>query len=381
MAIEGPLRELGVHDVFQLLDLSRKTGVLTITSAMRANQGQVYFDRGAVIFAAQRNNPRPLGELLLRAAKVTRADLARAMTVQEREVRARALGEILVAQGAIAQRDLDAMVRFQVEEIVFELLSWQEGYFSFEERPVEDAPAEATVRIATESLLMEAARRIDEWSRIERVVPNALVVPRLAPVRADHPAHLDLLPNEWEVLAEIDGVRDLRTIARHLTRSEFDVARILYGLVTTGVVEVQPPRDAAPHDLRSAEVAGLVARAAEALRSGDAERASAAAQQAVVAAPRLPDARLLLARALSRRGLVGDALAELRVAAELDPLNAAVHRALGWTAARHGALGEAVAAWERYLRAAPTAAEAAPVRAALEAATRLGTLLAEHGDV
>ena len=28
MAIEGPLRELGIHDVFQLLDLSRKTGTL-----------------------------------------------------------------------------------------------------------------------------------------------------------------------------------------------------------------------------------------------------------------------------------------------------------------------------------------------------------------
>ena len=31
MAIEGPLRELGIHDVFQLLDLNRKTGVLRVT--------------------------------------------------------------------------------------------------------------------------------------------------------------------------------------------------------------------------------------------------------------------------------------------------------------------------------------------------------------
>ena len=32
MPIEGPLRELGIHDVFQLLDLARKTGVLKVTS-------------------------------------------------------------------------------------------------------------------------------------------------------------------------------------------------------------------------------------------------------------------------------------------------------------------------------------------------------------
>ena len=381
MAIEGPLRELGVHDVFQLLDLSRKTGVLTVTSGMRANQGSVYFDRGAVIFAAMRNNPRPLGELLIRAGKVTRGDLDRAAVVQEREMRARALGEVLVAQGAIAKRELDVMVRFQVEEIVFELLSWEEGYFSFEERRVEDAPAEATVRIATESLLMEAARRIDEWSRIERVVPNGLVVPRLAAVRDDHAAQLDLLPNEWEVLAEIDGQRDLRTIARELARSEFDVAKIAYGLITTGVVELEAAPAPPAEDTSAAAAAGLLARAAEALRAGDAESAGNAAQQAVLAAPALADARLLLARTLARRGRHTEAAAELRIAAELDPLNPAVHRAIGWAAAGRGDYGEAAASWERYLRAAPGAPEAMPVRAALAAVQRLRDLLTEHGDV
>ena len=51
MAIEGPLRELGIHDVFQLLDLSRKTGVLRVSSELRHNAGSVYFHDGAVIFA------------------------------------------------------------------------------------------------------------------------------------------------------------------------------------------------------------------------------------------------------------------------------------------------------------------------------------------
>jgi len=43
MAIEGPLRELGIHDVFQLLDLSRKTGRLRVSSALRGNEGTVEF--------------------------------------------------------------------------------------------------------------------------------------------------------------------------------------------------------------------------------------------------------------------------------------------------------------------------------------------------
>ena len=74
MAIEGPLRELGIHDVFQLLDLSRKTGTLTITSSLRDNQGTVYFESGAVVYAAIRSNPHPLGELLRHRRRGVRPD-------------------------------------------------------------------------------------------------------------------------------------------------------------------------------------------------------------------------------------------------------------------------------------------------------------------
>ncbi len=92
---------------------------------------------------------------------------------------------------------------------------------------------------------MEAARRIDEWSRIEGKVAHLGVVPVLAPVADDHPGFLDLRPREWEVLAEIDGSRDLRAIATLLAQSEFDVARVAYGLLSTGIVElrdgVHPP--------------------------------------------------------------------------------------------------------------------------------------------
>ena len=54
MAIEGPLRELGIHDVFQLLDLSRKTGALRVTSDLRDDEGVVLFDGGRVIHAGVR---------------------------------------------------------------------------------------------------------------------------------------------------------------------------------------------------------------------------------------------------------------------------------------------------------------------------------------
>src|SRR5260370_14406324 len=107
MAIEGPLRELGIHDVFQLLDLSRKTGLLRVTSELRHNAGTIYFEEGTIIFAEIRSNPHPLGALLLRTGKITEADLERARDMQGRQGDQRRLGEILVALGALTPRELE----------------------------------------------------------------------------------------------------------------------------------------------------------------------------------------------------------------------------------------------------------------------------------
>ena len=182
MAIEGPLKELGLHDVFQLLDLSRKTGLMHVVSHLRNTEGTVAFDAGAIVFAEIKSNPVRLGELLVRSGRITDTDLERARAVQEREQGSRRLGQILASMGAITKRDLQQMVEHQVTEVVFELLSWQEGFFSFKEGSLTGVPEDAMVRIRTETVLMEGARRIDEWSRIETHIPHMGVVPVLAPV-------------------------------------------------------------------------------------------------------------------------------------------------------------------------------------------------------
>ena len=377
MAIEGPLRELGIHDVFQLLDLSRKTGTLRVMSELRDNEGVVYFENGRVIHASIRSNPHPLGAVLVRSGKMSEGDLERAQAMQ-RKGKGRRIGEILVEIGAITPRELERQVRLQIEAVVFELMSWREGFFRFEERSVADAPSEAPITISTESLLMEGARRIDEWSRIADKVPHLGMVPILAAVQDDHPSLLDLLPNEWEVLTMIDGARDLRSIAGALGRSEFDIAKIAYGLVSTGVVELKgPSRSAAT----STDPTPHIERASAALEAGRPEEALSAALRAVAAQPTNPEARLCAGRALARLGRFADALEELRRAQKGDPLSALTHLELGFAAAREGEFQEAIASWEQFLTLAPAAAEAERVRAALESLGRLRNLLEDHVGV
>ena len=348
MAIEGPLKELDIHDVFQLLDLGRKTGVLRITSDLRQNAGVVVFERGAVIAAQIQSNPHPLGEVLRRSGRAPEEDLVRARALQSGGD-SRRLGDILVEMGAIGRRELDRQVRAQVEEVIFELMSWSEGYFSFEDGPIDRFTADAAVRVPTEALLMEAARRIDEWSRIISHVPHLGVVPRLAePAEAGRA--LDLVPFEWQLLAAVDGERDLRAVAGHLARSEFDVARAAFGLASAGIIALDEPRRRPAPAFEGRDAAALVARAEEQLSLGDADAAHASARQAVLTLPEQAAAHQALGRALHGLHRYDEAEAAFQDAIRLEPLLASARRLLGVAQAAQGRFEDARNTWDRWRR-------------------------------
>ncbi len=353
MAIEGPLKELNIHDVFQLLDLGRKTGVLRVTSELRQNAGVVYFERGAVIAALISSNPHPLGEMLLRSGKISDGDLARARAVQAAGD-ARRLGEILVGIEAVSRRELERCVRAQVEEVVFELMSWSEGYFSFVDGAADHQGVEATASIPTEALLMEAARRIDEWARIETKIPHLGVVPRLKASDQGAVGPLDLVPFEWEVLAAVDGQRDLRDIAEELGRSEFDVARTIYGLTAAGVVELDGLRPGSIQSSTAERPAPQgVSLVDEHLALGDFDAARAAAEALVAAAPEKAEHRMALGRALLALGLYDEAEAVLETALHLGPQLIGARRLLGLAQAGMGRYADALESWDRWARATP----------------------------
>lgn len=379
MAIEGPLKELGINDVFQLLDLSRKTGVLRVRSEIRQNAGTVYFEHGGVVGAEIRSNPHPLGGLLLRAGKISEGDLARARAMQQNGD-PRKLGEILIEIGAIGRRELDRQVRAQVEEVVFELLSWAEGYFSFEEGDVGESPAEAQIRIPTEALVMEAARRIDEWSRIETKIPHLGIVPRIAAAASDSP--LDLIPFEWEVLAGIDGQKDVRKLSLTLARSEFEVAKTLFGLSSAGIIVLEDPVKQPKEPAGARELAMLIARAEDELLTGQLELAHTIAEEAVTLHPDQALSHVVLGRVMLAGLEFRDATLSLKHALELDPACIPAWRYLGLAMAGQGRFREAADACERWNRAdgmpPEESAHAATVRAVREAALTMEQAL--RGD-
>ncbi|HEX8394710.1 MAG TPA: DUF4388 domain-containing protein [Longimicrobium sp.] len=383
MAIEGPLRELALTDVFQLLDLSRKTGTLSITPEdRRARPALVRFDRGAVTAAELGQAHERLGHLLLRAGKVTEAQVQQARQAQQ-YAPGTPLGSILVDQGAVTADEVRRQLRFQIQEIVFELIQWKDGYFRFEESPP-PPPGSVPVRVSTESLLMEAARRVDEWSTLEKKIPHMGVVPVFVADSPDGPT-LDLHPTEWEVLAEIDGTRTLKMIASSLGRGDFDVAKIVFGLVSTGVADIRDeaaePATAPSGATMERPLRDALGEAELALADGAADRARRLLDDLARAHPDRPEVYTLLAEAHRRLGRWGEMMLALGRAASLDPLAAGVHYHMGFAAARTGDLNRARDAWDTYLRLDDPggAGRAARAERARDAADALLAVMDEEG--
>src|SRR5438045_2340670 len=168
MAIKGSLKEASLPDVLQLLALGQKTGCLSI--ADRSNFGYIYFDKGRICYASIVNRRNRLGDILVKHSKITQEQLDVAVHRQTKE-HGKRLGEVLVAMAVITQADLERYMRVQIEESVYYLFTWTQGTFNFE-ADVRPERQDFLVSINPESLLLEGARRVDEWSLIEKKIPS-----------------------------------------------------------------------------------------------------------------------------------------------------------------------------------------------------------------
>ena len=229
MAIKGSLKEASLPDVLQLLAMGQKTGCLSLNH--RSNFGTIFFDRGRISFAAIVNRRDRLGDMLVKGGVVTQAALEEAVAAQATE-RGRRVGEILVARGHLSRDDLRRQVRVQIEEAVYHLFTWAEGVFNFEPDVLPEEE-DMLVAINPESLLLEGARRVDEWSLIEKKIPSfdLIFTADAALIEEKQPR---LTAEQALVVAHLDGHADVAAIVDATGLVEFDVGKALFGLVTAG---------------------------------------------------------------------------------------------------------------------------------------------------
>lgn len=268
MSLEGSIKDFGLSDIFQLILIQQKSGVMSIRGQSR--RASVGFVKGMVVSAQvdEKEGVERIGEVLVRAKRVTPQQLAEALKAQQET--GNYLGQVLVERQVISEPDLKKALRLQILESVYRLFRWKEGRYSFDQREVE-YPKGWVDPISTEHVLMEGVRRLDEWPYIEKKIPSMAMV--FAPVEAkrgeleaaatvqkpagpsDDPfADLDLedsgkfSTDEIAVYHAINGRDDVARIIELVQLGEFEVCKALSNLATAGLIV--PGADGPSHTLR-----------------------------------------------------------------------------------------------------------------------------------
>jgi hypothetical protein len=177
MAFQGSLAELHLPDIIQLVSVSGKTGVFHLSDA--SHQGDIWLHEGRIVHAET--------------------------------------------------EDLSG------EEAVYALAIWRSGEFRFEAAVT--APRQ-TIQKTNTNLLMEAARRLDEWRVLSKKIPSVELVPEFV-ILENREGQINLNTMEWLLLSKIDGDRSVRQIAAAAGMGVFDAAKLLYGLVATNLIRLK----------------------------------------------------------------------------------------------------------------------------------------------
>jgi tetratricopeptide (TPR) repeat protein len=342
MAIKGSLKEASLPDVLQLLAMGKKTGCLAVTH--RSNFGYIFFEKGRICYASIVNRRDRLGDMLVKNSVISQEQLENAIAAQTR-LRDKRIGELLVEQNALSREELHQYVRRQIEEAVYFLFTWMQGTFNFE-ADVHPEEQDLLVSINPESLLLEGARRMDEWNLVEKKIPSFDLV-----FEADHArvkaSDVEVTEEQRVVLDLVDGQRDVQAIVDDSGLVEFEVGKALYGLLTAGFVH-RVGRTKATADPQVSETrieehrnlgiafykTGMLDEALRELRrvlelrSGDAS------------------ARFFIGVALARQGRWAEATTVLKEAAAQPGARYAVLHNLAYVLERQGRYAEAQAALE-----------------------------------
>ena len=202
MTFQGSLAELHLPDIIQLVSVSGKTGIFHLTDGNL--KGQIFLHDGKIVHAQLEDTAG--------------------------------------------------------EEAVYALAIWRQGEFRFDPGPATEL---RTISKSNTNLLMEAARRLDEWRVLSKKIPSVDLVPEFV-VQENREGQINLNTSEWLILSKIDGHRTVRSIAQASSLSVFDAAKMLYGLIATNLIRLREPSPARPAAAGtvSAPVAGAPARVA-----------------------------------------------------------------------------------------------------------------------
>lgn len=149
------------------------------------------------------------------------------------------VGQVL-DKGWIEASELRRAVAKTSRRALFEALSWREGRLTFRARPPSSSLAtEIGLGLSVDRLLMEGARRIEDWHVLEKRLPDPTVVFVLADARMTEELRETLTPQERAILDLLDGRNTLDELLDKAEIPSYDVQSLLHRLLTLRLIRTR----------------------------------------------------------------------------------------------------------------------------------------------
>lgn len=235
------MKEFGLTDIFPLLGQQQKTGVLNLQENDKVVQ--LLFEKGMIVgtaFPTEADEEPPLAKRLIRGGLLTPEKWQKAFKQHKEELIS--VEQALLNNGMVIKEDLVAVLRLMTFETIYGLFKWKGGNFWFEAKKVFYDP-NLVEPLASEYLLLDVLRMVDEWHLLAERIPSFdIVMQKVNPM-----ATLDVLAGtpwekkrtfQMEVLYElVDGQRTIQEVMDLSFVGEFDTCKNLIMLMDAGVIE------------------------------------------------------------------------------------------------------------------------------------------------
>ncbi|MCA9906009.1 MAG: DUF4388 domain-containing protein [Anaerolineae bacterium] len=256
MPLQGNIRDFSTTQLLNLINLAGKTGTLTIFEgvptaekdamggvkmAAGKERARVAFKVGKLIHAALDDQDGNLVSVLNKTGKLT-TEQARIIRDRASNTSDKALALLLINANYVTQKDVVSSVQQHTLDVVYDLLSWHEGPFRFDDDSLPSADR-IMVPIDLENVIIEGARRIKQNEVLLAEIPNLDLALKFPENAKEKYKGVHLSVEEWRIVSFVNPKNTMRQIAKANNMSDMEIRRIIYGLLQAGLVLlVRPPQ-------------------------------------------------------------------------------------------------------------------------------------------
>ena len=245
---EGNIREFSLPRVLAYLNRNRKTGTLIVST--HAFTKKIYFDKGDAIFAASSYEDDRLGEMLIRAGKITIDQYEKSVKVLKTTTKRQ--GAILVELGYLKPKDLFWGVKYQVKEIIYSLFSLDIAEYKFLEDQIPENEV-ITLKMSIGNLIYEGVKRVSNLFKMKHELPDMDAVLQLSADPAVLFQDIEFSSEDKAMLSIIDGKKTITEVIESSSLGSFEALKTLYTLWSVGTIEEKEKVEEKPEETVTVE--------------------------------------------------------------------------------------------------------------------------------